>query len=133
MIRKMLLAATTAVLLLMIASAQAAHALPRTCFVPGKKFDNRLAGNWEIAPLKVRYSIRAKGREVCIFARDVQAGEYFEIPELQWTGKVLELVFYLPSNKWSTRSRLSVENADLLRDEYSTPNGPRTDFWTRRK
>ncbi|NSL55675.1 hypothetical protein [Uliginosibacterium aquaticum] len=116
-----------------LAAAQAAPLPEPTCFVPGKKFDNRLAGNWEIAPLNVRYSIRAKGREVCVYARDVQADEYFEIPELQWDGKVLEIGFYLASTKWSTRSRLSVENADLLRDEYSTPKGPRTDFWTRRK
>lgn len=112
--------------------AQSALAAP-ACFTPGKKFDSRFVGNWEIAQWNMRYSIRAKGKQICMYARDAQADEFFEIPELQWDGKVLQASFFLPSTKWRTQSRLSIESANRVRDDYSNKDGKHTDFWTRRK
>lgn len=128
MIRKLFLTG-----LLLAVNAAALAAPEPACFTPGKKFDSRLLGNWEIAQWNVRYSMRAKGKQVCLYARDAQADEWFQISELKWDGKFLQASFYLPSTKWRTQSRLRLDGPDRIRDEYSNKDGKHTDFWTRRK
>ncbi|MDP5238889.1 hypothetical protein Q9Q94_05075 [Uliginosibacterium sp. 31-16] len=106
---------------------------PPACFVPQKKFDNRFIGNWQIAEWNVRYSIVGKGREICLYGRDAQGDEWFEISELKWNGKVLSATFLMPSTQWRTHSRLSLVEADRIRDDYTSKEGKQTDYWTRRK
>ena len=130
MIRKMILAAL-AVLAVQAGPGMAAPA--PTCFEPARKFDSRLVGTWEIAEWKVRYSIRQKGKQVCLYGRDVQGDEWFEVSDLKWDGKALHATFLMPSTKWRTQSRLTLVNADKIRDEYSNKDGKQTDFWTRRQ
>lgn len=130
MIRKMILAACAA--LAMQAAPSLAAPAP-TCFIPSKKFDNHFIGNWEIAEWKVRYTIIGKGKQICLYARDAQGDEWFEISNLKWDGKTLSATFLMPSTQWRTQSRLSLMGADKIRDEYSNKDGKQTDIWTRRK
>jgi hypothetical protein len=133
MFRTLLLAVTTAVLALNASLGLAAPMPAPACFDPGQKFDSRFVGNWEIAEWQVRYSIRAKGKQVCLYGRDVQADEWFDIPEMSWDGKTLSVSFVLPSTKWRTQNRLTVLGPDTIRDEYTTRDGKRTDTWIRRQ
>ena len=128
MLRKTLLIAATSLL-----AVPPALAAPSACFVPQKKFDNRFVGNWEIVEWKVRYTIRGKGKEICLWARDAQGDEWFEVGEPKWDGKTLSVRFLMPSTKWQTQSRLSLADADRIRDDYSAKDGKHTDYWTRRK
>ena len=128
MLRKTLLLVATTLL-----SAHAFAAPPAACFVPQKKFDNRFVGNWQIAEWKVRYSIIGKGREICLYARDGEENEWFEISDVKWDGNTLSASFLMPSTKWRTQSRLTVVDKDKLRDEYTAKDGKHTEFWTRRK
>lgn len=130
MIRKAIFVAAAAVL---VQSAFAAPMPEPSCFVPGKKFDSRFIGNWEIAQWNVRYSFRAKGKKICMYGRDVAMDEWFDIPEQRWDGKALHVTFIMPSTKWRTKSRLTLIDADSIRDEYTNKNGKHTDTWTRRK
>lgn len=129
MFKRLLLAA-------IVVSSQVVLAAPTpepACFIPKKKFDRRMLGNWQIEAWQVRYTIVGKANKICLYARDAAANEWFEISDLKWNGKVLEASFYLPSTQWRTHSKLSAESADKIRDEYSHKNGKETDFWTRRK
>ncbi|MEN3111035.1 hypothetical protein ACFONG_04165 [Uliginosibacterium paludis] len=113
--------------------AQAAPQPDPVCFLPGRHFDSAFLGNWEIAQWKVRYSLFMRDRQVCLLARDMQADEWFEIPEIQWDGQFLRAGFLLRSTKWRTDSQLSLASGDRLRDEYTWRDGRRIDYWTRRK
>ncbi|KAF7598924.1 MAG: hypothetical protein CGU28_08635 [Candidatus Dactylopiibacterium carminicum] len=127
MIRRILIAA-------MLASAiPLAQAQAPACFEPKQKFDARFVGNWEIAQWQVRYSIRQQGNQICLYARDASANEWFQISGLDWDGKTLAASFLLPSTKWRTESRLTLLDNNRVRDEYSHPEGRQTDVWTRRK
>lgn len=112
--------------------AQAQAAADPSCFTPGKSFDQRLLGNWEIARWQVRYSTFRRGSEICVLARDASRSEWYYIPELQWDGKTLSAAFVLPSTKWRTESRLTALDANRVQDSYRYPGGERTDIWTRR-
>ena len=127
-----LLTVSTVLLALGSSLSQAAPTPAPSCFEP-KKFDSRFVGNWEIAEWKVRYSIRQKGKQVCLLGRDAQGDEWFEISELKWNGKVLAATFLMPSTKWRTHSRLTLIEADRIRDDYTSKEGKQTDYWTRRK
>ncbi|GAB2893198.1 hypothetical protein GCM10027046_22660 [Uliginosibacterium flavum] len=130
MIRKMILAAL-AVLAVQAGPGMAAPA--PTCFTPTKKFNNRFIGNWEIAEWKVRYTIVGKGKQICLYARDAQGDEWFDISSVKWDGQILSASFLMPSTQWRTQSRLTLIDADKIRDEYSNKDGKQTDIWTRRK
>jgi len=129
MLRKTLLLVAT----VLLSAGPALAAAPSACFVPQKKFDNRFLGNWEVAEWKVRYSIIGKGREICLYARDAEGNEWFEISEPKWDGKVLAATFLMPATKWRTQSRLTAVDKDKLRDDYTARDGKHTDYWTRRK
>ena len=122
-----------ATVLLVSQNSLAAPMPAPACFVPTRKFDSRFIGSWEIAEWKLRYSILGKGKQICLYARDVQEDEWFEISGLKWDGKVLSAAFLMPSTKWHTQSRLTLVDANKLRDEYRNKDGKHTDFWTRRK
>ena len=131
MLHKTFLVLTSIFLLLAAGVSQAAPMPAPTCFTPNK-FDSRMAGNWEIAEWKVRYSIRVKGKQVCLYGRDVKDDESFEISDLKWSKQVLSATFLMPSTQWRTQSRLTLLDADKLRDEYRNKDGKHTDIWTRR-
>lgn len=103
------------------------------CFLPGKPFETRFLGDWELVQWKVGYSVFMRTQQVCLLAQDLRADEWFDIPEAQWDGKELRVVFVLPSTKWHTESRLSVADGGRVRDEYRHADGQRVDYWTRRK
>ncbi len=126
MIRKILIG-------LAVLTANLAWAQAPACFEPAQRFDARFVGNWEIAQWQVRYSIRQDGRQVCLYARDVAANEWFQISGLAWDGKTLSGTFLLPSTKWRTESRLTLLDGDRIRDEYRHPDGETVDVWTRRR
>jgi len=124
------------VFLLTLFLAQAAIAGPPSepfCFLPGKPFETRFLGDWELAQWKVRYSAFMRGQQVCLQAHDLSADEWFDIPEVQWDGKVLQAAFVLPSTKWRTESQLSLTQDNRIRDEYSYRDGRRVEYWTRYK
>lgn len=102
------------------------------CFLPGKRFEQHFVGNWEIQDLNVRYSVRLRGKSVCLFGRDVENDEWFEISNMTWDGVGLGATFTMRSTKWKTRSRLTLETNDSIRDEYVTSEGKKVDHWTRR-
>jgi hypothetical protein len=132
MISKILVVVITTFFALHACLGLAAPMPAPTCFTP-KKFDSRMTGNWEIAESSVRYSIRAKGKQVCLYGREVQGNEWFEVSDLKWDGKVLSATFLMPSTKWRTSSRLTLVDANKIRDDYTNKDGKQTDFWTRRQ
>lgn len=95
-------------------------------------FDPTFLGSWVSERYGVTYSIRQAARTLAIGGRDLADGETFEVSDVAWDGARLWVTFRMPSTGQTTRSALTVVDADTLRDDYEG-DALGVDRWTRRE